>query len=307
VHLLEHGLVSARVALPGAPPFEATLELGSTATRAGNAEELRGLAHRSTPGLLASLAALLATSATHLAAWPFNAQARLAQIALALVDGQVGAAARLLESVGLIPAWRAGESRHVLLSLHDLRALVLQSEHTTGHGAGRRHVAALHPWQRPRDFALGPHHIVPILDEPGRRSLGRYLDAEIVSPPALVRTRTGWRGRAATLAETFVTAWGTLSGAQTLPASAWTEPERKLLEALGRTQARPVVVLCAGHGPIRARRKKVFLPRENPTVRAAVSAVNRDPGLLYPAACALLADDLDPPADLRQAWRRRVA
>jgi hypothetical protein len=97
-----------------------------------------------------------------------------------------------------------------------------------------------------------------------------------------------------------------------LPEERLSPAERSLLAALQPLVARAGqrIGLCAGRGPVRFARSGLhLLPRDNPTVRAAAAALDRDPAWLYPVALALLERHPPPSSDLagaRERWRRRL-
>jgi hypothetical protein len=173
-------------------------------------------------------------------------------------------------------------------------------------------VDAVLPGQNPRAFlTAGPE--VAVLSVEQRGLLADLLGVRFQSPPrrpvgrALVarvrRALSGVGARALGVA-------AALKGERPLPGARLDEVARGALPALqaqlGTVADGPrEVVVVSGVGPVRLdHRRRLILPRHNPTVAAALVAVRRDPLWLHPVLTALLGEVVEPPAELRARWLR---
>ena len=99
---------------------------------------------------------------------------------------------------------------------------------------------------------------------------------------------------------------GSLHGSE-VPDDELLEAERRLLAELNRNTEEPTSVrFCAGDGRPRRRGTRLLMPRNNPLIAGAARLVAADDRWVYPAAAALLGEDLHPTADLRSSWTRRI-
>lgn len=292
--LLAHGLVSAHVGLPGAPPFEAAVELGDArdpSTPAGLRDALVPLV----PSLIDQAVGLLFALARELPRRPEHQRARAARLLLHAV--RAGLRAAELER---LPVFRAITTRGpALVDLGTLRGLARSS------AEGASTLLALAPDELPGDHAVGDDPVV-VADEAERSLLAETLAVGFRSPDrrassfaltALVRRAAQELRRASG------DAWERmrhLGGRPPLPDHALTDAERRLLSAfraeLGRlSSTRLEVAMCEGAGPVLRRRPReprpalLLLPRANQTVQASVRAFAADPSWLRAIQPALLA------------------
>jgi len=303
--LLEHGLVTGHVAVPDAPCFEAAVELGTNSTELSAAR----LRERMEP----RVNALIDQAVGHLV--------RLGQTAPGMSEAARARIARLI-----LLAARKGARPEAVHKVNVFRVVDAESDkcvslrHLRDAASDDGTLPALYPTQRPDRFALGS---VPVLiaDEGERSLLAEVLGVRFRPPELrddagpLLRT---WRR--------FVIAAGrTLSGAaelarhplrpKLLEDAALHPAEQGLLAAMRRHAARGRhrvvgdVRMCVGNGPVRRRPgspPRLLLPRDNPTVKAAIVALQRDPAWIYPVWLALTEGEALPPRALRGHWVARA-
>jgi hypothetical protein len=307
--LLEHGLVTGHVAIPEAPCFEAAVELGDPAATELSAARLREAIQPHVEGLVRQAVQALLHAARDVTVMPEHARRRLARLVLQTMRRRLSMAA-----MARVPVFRAidGASERAV-DLMTLREEVLRG------GGSERVLTALYPDQRPERYALGAGGLVLVADETERALLAELFGLRF-RPPEL---RDGAHG--------IVAAWrrlvfGMLRGGSRaadllrhplrrppLSEERLTANERSLLQALrshalGAQRVVSEVHLCEGRGvPRRSADSppKLLLPRDNPTVRACVEAVARDPAWVYPAWLAVLDGRALPPRSARQRWVAR--
>lgn len=307
--LLEHGLVTGHVAIPDAPCFEAAVELGDPATTELSAARLREAMQPHVDTLVHQAVDSLLLVARDVAGYPEPARRRLARLVLQAMRRRV-----LMPSMARVPVFRAidgtGERN---VDMMTLRQSVLQ-------GSPERVLMALYPDQRPDRYALGSG-LVLIADETERSLLSELFGLRF-RPPQL---RDGAHGL---LAAWRRVVYGMLRGGARaadllrhplrrapLPEDRLGPEERHFLHALrshafGGHRVVSEVHLCEGHGAPRRTADsppQLLLPRDNPTVRACVQAVARDPAWVYPAWLAVLDGRALPPRSARQRWVARDA
>ena len=304
VWLLQDGIVAARVTLPAQPCFEAAVEMAGLAPRAGSAGALR-------EALAPHLDALAAQAADRMFA--------LCRGAAALSAGDaVRARLRLLSCARLrhrrsellsspvFPGYSGPAGSRRWFSMLDLGS---------SPGPDRERVwDALFPHQHARGFLM-PRGPVVVLSTQERAVLTRLLGVRFRSPdptaavPSFYTRAHEWL---AAMGHRAVRAFQRLRHPRLRPLadSEMNDLERRLLRllrgALGEAPG-PRVSISGGGGAIvrlGGRRPAVFLPRENPLVKAAGIRVARDTAWLYPVALSLL-DGADPAQHLRDAWRQR--
>lgn len=303
--LLEHGVVTDRVAIPDAPCFEATLELGTDGP-GGGAARLREAILPFGPALVDQAVGLLLFAADHGGPLPEPARARLARLLLRAARSPRHAPAVMRAAV-FRAVDAAGE-----------RLVDLATLERAGHRAppAPRTLRAIYPGQRAAPFLLG-ESLVLIADEAERSLLADRLQVGFEAPDALdapeglsATLRRALDATADRLARLLDLARHPLRG-RPLPDDVLADDEQALLARLRRhlaevpAHAGTTLAICEGAGPIRRPRghaSRLLLPRDNPTVRAAVAAVARDARWTYPAWLALLDGFIPPPADLRRAW-----
>ena len=287
-HLLSDGLVSAQVTVPGAPSFEAAVEMGRPPGDL-SAARLRDALTAHVPELVHQAAGLVAQAGSALASWPEEHRARVGRMILQAARGKLRP-----DEVERVPAFRAVTSAGPRLV--DLRALRRASRSVEG-----AVLLALLPQQRPDKYLLG-EDLVLVADE-AERSLLSDLLAVRFAPPS--RRQSGpslaglLRRLLSTAARSATTIWDLLRHPlrpQPIPDAALPLEDRQFLVALRQhLAAQPAdlpraVVMCQGAGPLRRQRGTpvtLLLPRDNPTVHACLRAYGADPGWLRVVALAL--------------------
>jgi hypothetical protein len=305
--LLEHGLVTGHVAIPEAPCFEAAVELGDPAATELSAARLREAIQPHVEALVRQAMGSLLHVARSVPGYPEHARRRLSRLVLQAMRRRL-----LLPSMARVPVFRAidGASER-MVDLMALREEALRS-------GPERVLTALYPDQRPERYALGTG-LVLVADETERSLLAEQLGLRF-RPPEL---RDGSHGL---LAAWRRVVYGVLRGGARaadllrhplrrppLPDDRLSPEERQFLHALrthalGGHRVVSAVHLCEGRGaPHRSADSppQLLLPRQNPTVRACVQAVARDPAWVYPAWLAVLAGRALPPRSARQRWVAR--
>lgn len=305
--LLEHGLVTGHVAIPEAPCFEAAVELGDPAATELSAARLREAIQPHVEALVRQAMGSLLHVARNVTGYPEHARRRLARLVLQALRRRL-----LMPSMARVPVFRAidGTSERTV-DLMTLREEMLRS-------GPDRVLTALYPDQRPERYALGTG-LVLVADETERSLLAEQFGLRF-RPPEL---RDGAHGL---LAAWRRMVYGMLRGGARaadllrhplrrppLPEERLAPEERHFLHALrshalGGHRVVSEVHLCEGAGvPRRSADSppQLLLPRDNPTVRACVQAVARDPAWVYPAWLAVLDGRALPPRSARQRWVAR--
>lgn len=307
--LLEHGLVTGHVAVPDSPCFEAAVELGDPAATELSAARLREAMQPHVETLIRQAMGSLVHVARDVAGYPEPARRRLARLVLQAMRRRV-----LMPSMARVPVFRvidaAGERT---VDLMTVREEVLR-------GGPERLLTALYPDQRPERYALGTG--LSLIADETERSLLSELFGLRFRPPEL---RDGAHGLLAVWRRVV---YGALRGGARaadllrhplrrppLPEQRLTPEERCFLHALrshalGSHRVVSEVHMCEGKGAPRRTADsppQLLLPRDNPTVRACVQAVARDPAWVYPAWLAVLDGRALPPRSARQRWVVRDA
>lgn len=305
VWLLEHGVVTGHVTVPEAPAFEAAVELGSEATDL-NPARLRDQVSQSVKELVDQAAALVVEIGPRVRELALADRTQIARFVLEAVHRGVRA-----DQIATVPVFRVAHADGMHWeSLQGLRTIAIPDP------SGVRVLTSIFPGQRPDRFALG-HTPALIADATERSRIAELLGVRFRPPArretdgtALVLIRraidSGRRALTRALARLFHLRSGrVLDDAQLGP------PELEFLEHLrthlvGDSKAGlHGIRLCEGAGPARLSSgplAELRLPRHNPTVLAAVRAVNADPAWVYPVALALLDGHELPPPRIRAMW-----
>ncbi len=307
--LLEHGLVTGHVAVPEAPCFEAAVELGDPATTELSAARLREAMQPQVDTLVQQAMGALLQVARDVAGYPEPARRRLARLVLQAMRRRLEMSAMVR-----VPVFRVIDgSGERTVDMMTLREAVMS-------GGSERVLMALYPDQRPDRYALGGG-LVLIADETERSLLSELFGLRF-RPPQL---RDGAQGLLAAWRRVIYGLWR--GGARAvdllrhplrrppLPEDQLATEERHFLHALrshafGGHRVVSEVHLCEGSGSPRRTADtppRLLLPRQNPTVRACVQAVARDPCWVYPAWLAILDGRALPPRTARQRWVARDA
>jgi hypothetical protein len=304
--LLEHGLVTGHVAIPDAPSLEAAIELG---TDAGDisAARLRDAVQPLVPGLVEQAVGLLSQLGQRPGPHPEALRARLARLVLHAAHKRLR-----FEDMIRVPVFQIVDGQGArLVDLLTLRHSAQRDPSRT------RVLPALYPTQKPERFALGNAPVL-IADAVERSRLAELMHVRF-RPPDPRDASSSWVAIVRRGKDRF---WRELGRTRewlrhplrpaTLEDATLHPPERSLLEALREHLELPCAVggvrMCAGSGPIRRSRGKtpdLLLPRGNSSVRAAVTAVARDPAWIYPVSLALLEGRGLPPAPARKQWLGR--
>jgi len=308
--LLEHGLVTAHVAVPDSPCFEAAVELGDPAVTELSPARLREAIQPQVQALVRQAVRSLLYVARDVTGYPEPARRRLARLVLQAIR-------RRLEPTAMarVPVFRvvdgAGERNVDLVALREqVRA-----------GGPERMLVALYPGQRPDRYALGSSGWVLVADETERSLLSELFGLRF-RPPELRDDSQGlmavWRRVVYGLLRTVARAADLVRHPlrrPPLPEDQLAPEERHFLHALrshafGGARAISEVHLCEGRGAPRRTADsppRMLLPRDDPTVRACVQAVAHDPAWVYPAWLAMLDGRGLPPRSARQRWVARDA
>lgn len=279
--LVEDGVVSAFLVAPSPLPFEAIVEMGGHGGPTGDGAALREAVAGDVRGLV-DQAARLVLAAT--AADPSGDPARAHRLqALLLQTARLTRFRSAALHARAFPA-RAGGSERAM-SLVELAAPEVQ-------GPDRR-IAACAPEAVADALFLSPRPAL-VLGAAARARLAQELGLRFrVLPRAERAAAPSWRRR---VAAALAGLRARVSPARPLPTARWTPGERALVAALGGEAA-----VAGGSGPVRRVAGRLLLPRGNADVRAAATAVARDPRRAFAAALALTGTL--GPESLRGAWR----
>jgi len=306
VWLLEHGLVSAHITVPDAPAFEAAVELGSDAIdlsaarlREAVTPHLKELVDQAT-SLLVSLGRSFQTRA-----FPEETRAQAARLVLQAAHKRLR-----FEEVVALPLFRAVDpAGYRLIDLLGLRASASRD------ATGAFLIAALYPNQRTDRFALGAGPVL-VADATERTRIAELMQVRF-RPPESRDSRGSMQATLRRLADSaryqlrsFI-AWARYPiRARPVPEPQLDATERNFVDLMRHELVGTIadVVLCHGAGPVRRSRGPLGvlqLPRKNPDVQAAISAVTTDPAWVYPAALALMDGLSLPPVSTRARWLER--
>ncbi len=288
--LLREGIVAARAVLPGYPPFEAAVELGSVVSGPAAGSDLRRAVVPFVPELCEKAVGMM----IEVAGRPGGLSGPFGQrlVALLLRSARRDLRAAEIRSLPLF-ATLSGDGRRLSLA---------RLEMITAHGEGRL-------------FAVEPNHggeafladgAATIVASPDVRNLLTELTGIRCRQPP--RQRVGWRRRLADGARArgrraVERCRGTLAP-RIVPEATLSASERRVL-ALLRAVFSPRTVEFGGGGGLGRTSSGVILPRSDPAVVAAVALVGEDPVWLYPMVLAL---QLGPSAfgSLQKDWRTGV-
>ena len=303
VSLLQHGVVTAQLAVPGAPCFLAAVELGEKISRPDPAH-LRAVFPELAPALAEQAVDLLINASYRCAQSSERSRHRLGTLLLRMLRHRH----RLRELV-TVPLFRAfdpdGGIR--LVDLLTLRSWVHRDRD------GSMVLAAVFPQATGSVVTNRP---IAVLDETERSLLALQLhvrfQAPQASPGAWSLDPLRWGARLRTSLQLLWSAVRHPGAMRPLADEMLTAAERRVLEVLReRTPGgMPSIHMCAGRGPIRRRggpTPRVLLPREDPDVKACVRAIATDGSWAYPAAYLLLERFARPSRDSRVQWFQRLS
>ncbi len=301
--LLRHGIIATHATVPGYPAFEAAVEMapvsGAIETASGRADltsrvTSAALRERLNPyirNLVDASTGLLIRLGREAPNLPEATRERLGRLLLAAALKR----RRLSELYGVevFPLVRREGRR--LVSIDVISRLVRVEE------GGACAIEAIPPGQDPRKFSLTGYGALEI-SRNERALLGELLQVVFSNPP--VRVRQGRARRFLDWAATVVPSLQAASGTP-VPESDLTDEEQTFLVQLRQAavdSGLQRIEFRTGDGKPRADDGLLLLPRRNPTVRAALQVVDRDPAWLYPATLALMAGKELPGPELRRVW-----
>lgn len=294
--LLQHGIVATHATVPGYPAFEAAIEMAPvTRQQQGSSAGVMGTALREhlspyVEALVDASVKLMIELANTAACEEEPKRARIARLLLEAVLKR----RRLSEvsGVSIFPLIATDERR--LISIDRISRLIRVEE------GGSCSLEAIPPGRSPKDFALSGRGALAI-SQGERALLGEFLRVVFCSPPARARQPAVLRFMG--YIEDHLPSFQLVSG-NPIADSELTANEKAFL-ACCRSLAEelPAIEFRAGNStPKSPAEGLLLLPRENPTVRACVKAVARDPAWLYPAMTALLSGKALPSTDVRRQW-----
>ena len=305
VWLVAHGVISGHLTVPGSFCFEAAVELSNQSEEIASPARLREAMTPLIPTLVKQAASLLARLAREQAASTESSRSRLAGLILDCIR-RGHATESLLEA----RVFR-------IVNAHGLHLASLSQLRTNAWDmpGGTQAFYALYPSQRIRKFALGTSSI--LIADAGERSRIAEVIGIRFRPPNRRDASSWWanttRRMAGPAKRIFTRAIARLRSPwrpSPLPEADLTPDELDLVKNIRRQLKGtiPVVELCEGAGPIHrtfAPVAMLMLPRENPTVQAAIAAMRANPAWLYPVALAFLDGDQLPPPSVRSTWLTR--
>jgi hypothetical protein len=307
VHMLQHGIVTARATVPQMPCFEAAVEMGGIDGASG-------------------AAALRAALQPHLD--ELVDQAVLLMIRVGKEAPQLPRRSRARTTDLLLRAAKARQRREEIFGLELFRAVTDHGQETwldlrtmsAASGADTRPLLAIYPNQDAEAFALGADPVW-ILDDVERSLLSDLLGVRFSPPPRAAASSVLARAQRATRA--VLSQLGRLAvralhpfGRTRCKDDDLTPEERWFLDALrshlpyGRGERPAQIHMCEGKGPLRrtsGQAPALLLPRANPDVVACIAACSRDSGWLYPSYLLLLEGRALAPANLRARFLRALS
>lgn len=288
--LLREGIVAARAVLPGYPPFEAAVELGSVVSGPAASTDLRRAVVPFVPELCERAVGMM----IEVAGRPGGLSGPFGQrlVVLLLRSARRDLRAHEIHTLPLFATLSGDEKRLSLARLEGMAA----------RGEGRLFAV------EPGDGGEGllADGAATIVASPEVRSLLTELAGFRCHQPP--RQRLGWRRK---LADGFRAqgrrAVERCRGAvapRVVPEATLSAGERRLL-ALLRAALSPRSVELGGGGVLCRTSSGLVLPRFDPAVVAAAARVEEDPAWLYPLVLALR---LGPPAfgSLQKDWRKQA-
>jgi hypothetical protein len=298
--LLRHGVLATRAAIPGYPPFEASLELGGVTPEAATPDELRGTVNPHLPALVDRAMALVVDAVCE---GPYVDPSRLTRLATIVLrsahkglqlDRIVGL--EVFQSVNLARGARTQRSLEQLQGLADEDGAVL--------------------WSVPPETDLGrlpsDDRDVLVLTPEQHGLLADLVSCPVQRPEPKPRFVLG------ALASAAADSWRALKrrfspdrAGRQLKDTEMLAAEQALLCVLeGVTSVADGEVLeprlCAGLGRARRSGGLLLLHRNNPLVVEAVRVVETDDAWRYPALLAAVGEEAVLPPELRVRWRRSL-
>lgn len=291
LYLLRHGIVSTRATVPGFPAFEAAVELAQVSEPGSSGAALRERVNPYLEGLIDDAVALMVRLAHHSERASASVRERIAKLLL-----EAARRGRLVEEIHRAPLFftfgEDGKLRR--LSIQDLRAAIRFD------AAGRGHLEAVSPDQDPRELALGGRRVL-VAGAAERALLAEQLGVAFTAPPLRPRPRRSPVRFLEEAVARLAFAWYGVTG-RLLPERSLGTAERRFLAAVAKGPGYKVA-FRRGDGSVRlCDDRRLLLPRDAPTVRAAVRACERGPEWLYPSLLALTGRRELPPAELRRTW-----
>ncbi len=281
--LLRHGILEARVSVPGWPAFEGAVELAGEVGGWVSPADLRRSVAPHLPDLISRVVGLMLRIVPRFP--DLKPSCREALVAALLTAVEKGVRRQEVERAPIFQL--AGDGRRQWVSLADLDR-----------------------WSGPPPAVVDPTNRSQALGIPtlrlGERELvrvGAILGIVFRSvPPAGYTVGTWLRGALGSVLQSI---WALL-GSPSIPDENLRPGERNLARGLARSYFFPggdvSVVFISGRGPVRQTRLVLRLPRGNPLVQECVRAVSGDSRWLYVAARALGSPGWVIDDGLRRSW-----
>lgn len=300
VWMLRWGVVATHTTLPGGFNVEASIELGERGKGQVGAGELREAFKPELVELEDQAVELaLATAAEMGKLEPADRQ----KLRMLLLNSASLAKSAPVRKVKMLPALYGPTQALEWSSIDQL----------VHHGADKSVLAVDDEAKAANAVTQQP---IYVLSPAERARLSQLFGVSFAPPPVGVKGGAvfSFKGFAESSARVARAAAGLVAGTwqKALPLEALTEEERealKLFRAAATSSKRPAfteVEICDGDGPavLRAKTKKLVLPRSNADVAAAVKAVAKDPAWAYPALTMLLGGAAMPSSVVRDRWAR---
>ncbi|MFN7974020.1 MAG: hypothetical protein U0166_17015 [Acidobacteriota bacterium] len=278
--LLRHGVIAARATLPGAPCFQAAVEMAAISTETDHEADMVTRLDPHVPELIDRTLGFLIERAVALAGAPSEAASRIRT--LLIEAATLGFRTAEIEPLSIFPGFRDGAP--AIWSIEGLRAALDAGGprllRTGSLPAGRAPQVDVSAEERSRLAALLPAELAPTAAAAPPRLLDRLRAYGIARGLARLRP------------------FGRMLRGEELGLA-----ERALVEAV-RGAADVDLLLHAGAGEPRLGRGTIRAGRDHATVRAATRALSRGPEWIYPIALALTNGKVGLGAAHRESWMR---
>lgn len=298
VWLLMNGVVATHASVSPAPCFEAAIEMSTLVEHNATPADLRAAFDQTVPDLVHDVVMHLCELAARIERLPPAARARVRELALE------AARMRRYDAVMEVPLFegRDADGNDRWFSLSEIAGRL---------SGANRSLAVLSPRQDPEQYVIDD--LVLFLEETQRASLARLMD--VTFHPPRHRDELRRRGPFGQLqirelrrrwAHTLTTVFWRPTA---VPADALSSSEARFLADLRGVVGRPgdvieTVAFVEGTGPVRHAGARLWLPRQNAEVVAAVARhAGGDVAHVYPCAMAWLAGIQPPRVGARTAWR----
>ncbi len=287
--LLREGIVAAKAAVPGYPPFEAAVELGGIVPGMASGADLRHTVQPYVAQLVEKAVWMMVQLQGRIENMEPAVRRRLQELLLRAASRGLRTAEvcelPLLETLG-------GDGS--LLSVSAVAALA-------GRHGGRLYAIA------PGDFernVLADRSAVLLASAELRTLVAELTGVRLQAPPRRRTSRAGrWLENAAEWGRRLLTHLRGGHAGRPVADRDLIDSERRLLGLLREALAPRTVSLGAGGGEPRRTANGWVIPRRHPVLAAAARATAADEAWLYPLLLALKLDE-PAPADARERWLR---